>query len=303
MKKQWLNEEALDVFSEYYYPRAKWLQQNCNWGKLSYLGSEATSAVNDPLMQSIDIYDCYTRDAAGFSNVIQDLRLMTNTPKWHHQDDNRRRLIESYDTHNWDTKTWFFVYLCHRMTGSGASFTRDHGYRNNAVQYWGSLRDIKDMKDHMIYLKSLGKPLFTSIGNQPPSPRKGITCLDFMIDELEILIDGLLEWLPADGRKAKGVIHWVSASEGVEAEIRDYDRLFTVPNPAAEEDFTTVLNPESLVIRKGYIEPSLLTADAQQGYQFERLGYYCFDGKTNAEGKMIFNKTVGLRDSWGNGEK
>ncbi|GAA0286953.1 glutamine--tRNA ligase [Psychrosphaera haliotis] len=109
--------------------------------------------------------------------------------------------------------------------------------------------------------------------------------------------------LPADGRKAKGVIHWVSASEGVEAEIRDYDRLFTVPNPAAEEDFTTVLNPESLVIRKGYIEPSLLNAEAQQGYQFERLGYYCFDGKTNDEGKMIFNKTVGLRDSWGNGDK
>lgn len=109
--------------------------------------------------------------------------------------------------------------------------------------------------------------------------------------------------LPEDGRKAKGVIHWVSASEGVEAEIRDYDRLFTVPNPAAEEDFTTVLNPESLVIRKGYIEPSLVNAAPQQGYQFERLGYYCFDGKTNEQGQLIFNKTVGLRDSWGNSEQ
>lgn len=109
--------------------------------------------------------------------------------------------------------------------------------------------------------------------------------------------------LPEDGRKAKGVIHWVSASEGVEAEIRDYDRLFTVPNPAAEEDFTTVLNPESLVIRKGYIEPSLVNAAPQQGYQFERLGYYCFDGKTNEQGQLIFNKTVGLRDSWGSSEQ
>ncbi|GAB2992871.1 glutamine--tRNA ligase [Psychrosphaera aestuarii] len=109
--------------------------------------------------------------------------------------------------------------------------------------------------------------------------------------------------LPEDGRKAKGVIHWVSASEGVEAEIRDYDRLFTVPNPAAEEDFTTVLNPESLVIRQGYIEPSLVNAAPQQGYQFERLGYYCFDGKTNEQGQLIFNKTVGLRDSWGNSEQ
>lgn len=104
--------------------------------------------------------------------------------------------------------------------------------------------------------------------------------------------------LPADGRKAKGVIHWVSASHGVEAEIRDYDRLFTIPNPAAAEDFTTVLNPESLVVRQGAIEPSLVEAEAQQGYQFERLGYYCFDGSKNSEGKLIFNKTVGLRDSW-----
>ncbi|QTH64262.1 glutamine--tRNA ligase [Psychrosphaera ytuae] len=104
--------------------------------------------------------------------------------------------------------------------------------------------------------------------------------------------------LPADGRKAKGVIHWVSASHGVEAEIRDYDRLFTVANPAAAEEFTDVLNPDSLVIRKGVIEPSLVDAEPQQGYQFERLGYYCFDGSKNEDGLMIFNKTVGLRDSW-----
>lgn len=104
--------------------------------------------------------------------------------------------------------------------------------------------------------------------------------------------------LPADGRKAKGVIHWVSASHGVEAEIRDYDRMFTVANPAAEEDFTTVLNPDSLVIKQGYIEPSLVDAEAQQGFQFERLGYFCFDGNKNPDGKLIFNKTVGLRDTW-----
>ena len=104
--------------------------------------------------------------------------------------------------------------------------------------------------------------------------------------------------LPADGRKAKGVIHWVSASEGVKAEIRDYERLFVEPNPAAAEDFTQILNPESLVIKQGVIEPSLVEANPQQGYQFERLGYFCFDGTKNQNGEMIFNKTVGLRDSW-----
>ena len=104
--------------------------------------------------------------------------------------------------------------------------------------------------------------------------------------------------LPADGRKAKGVIHWVSASEGVKAEIRNYERLFVEPNPAAAEDFREIMNPESLVVNHGYIEPSLVEAEAQQGYQFERLGYFCFDGSKNQDGEMIFNKTVGLRDTW-----
>lgn len=104
--------------------------------------------------------------------------------------------------------------------------------------------------------------------------------------------------LPADGRKAKGVIHWVSATESVPAEIRNYERLFVEPNPAAAEDFTEVLNPESLIVNQGYIEPSLAEAVAQNGYQFERLGYFCFDGSKNENGHMIFNKTVGLRDTW-----
>jgi hypothetical protein len=198
---KWLNKPALDVLSYYYYPRAKWLQDNCNWGKLSYTGPEADVAVNDELMQQIDIYDCYTRNAAGFSNVLQDLKFMTATPKWHHHKDERRALIKTYNTPSWDIKTWFFVYMCHRITGSGASFTRDHGYRNSAVQHWGNLRDIHDMKNHMKYTKSLGKPLFTSIGNQPPSPRKGITCLDFMLHELEPLLDSLINWLNVGTKK------------------------------------------------------------------------------------------------------
>ena len=83
-----------------------------------------------------------------------------------------------------------------------------------------------------------------------------------------------------------------------QAYIRSYDRLFTVSNPGAEDDMAAVLNPESLVIHKGYIEPNLENAEALVGYQFERLGYFCFDGKRNDGGEMIFNKTVGLRDSW-----
>ncbi len=102
---------------------------------------------------------------------------------------------------------------------------------------------------------------------------------------------------PADGRKVKGVIHWVSADKALPAEIRLYDRLFTVPNPAASDNFAETINPESLVVKHGYVEPSLGQAQEQAGYQFERTGYFCADTTSSAD-KLIFNRTVGLRDTW-----
>ncbi|MEP0177664.1 MAG: glutamine--tRNA ligase [Paraglaciecola sp.] len=102
---------------------------------------------------------------------------------------------------------------------------------------------------------------------------------------------------PADGRKVKGVIHWVSATHGIPAEIRLYDRLFNVPNPAAEEDFLSTINQESLVIKQGVVEPSLVEAELSAPMQFERTGYFCKDKDSTAE-KVVFNRTVGLRDTW-----
>lgn len=103
---------------------------------------------------------------------------------------------------------------------------------------------------------------------------------------------------PADGRKVKGVIHWVSAEHGVSAEVRLYDRLFQVPNPAGEEVIADALNPNSLQIVQGIVEPSLVNAAAETGFQFERTGYFCVDSEFAKEGKLVFNRTVDLRDSW-----
>ncbi|KZX64998.1 glutamine--tRNA ligase [Vibrio sp. HI00D65] len=107
---------------------------------------------------------------------------------------------------------------------------------------------------------------------------------------------------PADGRKVKGVIHWVSADKALPAEIRLYDRLFTVANPAAADDFAATINPESLVKLKGFVEPSLADAAAEQGFQFERTGYFCVDSKDSKADALVFNRTVGLRDTWGKAE-
>jgi len=101
---------------------------------------------------------------------------------------------------------------------------------------------------------------------------------------------------PSDGRKVKGVIHWVSAPGSVTAEVRLYDRLFSVPNPAAAEDFESTLNPDSLVvISNAKLEPSLANSVPAQGFQFERTGYFSRDTKSE---NLVFNQTVGLRDSW-----
>ncbi|OCG11123.1 glutamine--tRNA ligase [Gilliamella sp. App6-5] len=103
---------------------------------------------------------------------------------------------------------------------------------------------------------------------------------------------------PEDGRKVKGVIHWVSAKFAKPAEIRLYDRLFNTPNPGVAEDFLSTINPNSLIIKQGFVEPSLQHAQAEHAYQFEREGYFCLDSKYATDDKLVFNRTVGLRDSW-----
>ena len=103
---------------------------------------------------------------------------------------------------------------------------------------------------------------------------------------------------PADGRKVKGVIHWVSADHALPAEFRLYDRLFSVPNPGAEEDFLTTINPNSLEIRQGFVEPGLQNASPEAPYQFEREGYFCADSRYSRPNQLVFNRTVGLRDTW-----
>ncbi|MCB1875094.1 MAG: glutamine--tRNA ligase, partial [Chromatiales bacterium] len=105
-----------------------------------------------------------------------------------------------------------------------------------------------------------------------------------------------------EGRKVKGVIHWVSARHGVHAEVRLYDRLFSHPTPDADRSgaaFTDHLNPDSLqVLGECVLEPGLAQAEAGFGYQFEREGYFCLDSKDSSAKRPVFNRTVTLRDSW-----
>jgi glutaminyl-tRNA synthetase len=102
---------------------------------------------------------------------------------------------------------------------------------------------------------------------------------------------------PTASRKIKGTIHWVSAPEAIDAEVRLYDRLFTVAEPDAEGDFKRFLNPNSLETITAKLEPALRDANSKDRYQFERLGYFTLD-KDSKPGKPVFNRTITLRDTW-----
>ena len=121
------------------------------------------------------------------------------------------------------------------------------------------------------------------------------------------------EWDPAsrggdapDGRKVRGTVHWVSAAHAIDAEVRQYERLFTVEDPMQApdgKDFLSNLNPASVeVLRNCKLEPCLGSAKPGECYQFERIGYYCVDPST-AEGTLRFNRTLSLKDGWAKLEK
>ena len=138
-----------------------------------------------------------------------------------------------------------------------------------------------------------------------------ITCTDFIKDgkgkivEIHCTIDPDTRGGSApDGRAVKGTLHWVSASHALDVEVRLCDRLFNHPFPKeAEGDFIDYINPDSLqVIENAKVEPSLKDAVVGDRFQFERVGYFCVD-PDSTEDKLVFNRTIALRDSWAKIEK
>jgi glutaminyl-tRNA synthetase len=137
-----------------------------------------------------------------------------------------------------------------------------------------------------------------------------ITCTSAVKNEAGEIVELRATYDPAtrggdapDGRKVKATLHWVSAAHAVDAEVRMYDRLFNVEDPGKVEDYTSVLNPNSLeIVRDAKVEPAAAQASAGTRFQFERIGYFAVD-KDSAPGRPVFNRTVTLKDSWARIEK
>jgi glutaminyl-tRNA synthetase len=134
-----------------------------------------------------------------------------------------------------------------------------------------------------------------------------VKCTGFEKDADGKISEVRCEYLPGtkgadapEGVECRAAIHWVSAEHGVDAEVRLYDRLFTVEDPdSAEGGFTSVLNPDSLKVIRAWVEPSVAEATPETVFQFERIGYFVADRHEHQPGKPVFNRTIGLRDSWG----
>jgi glutaminyl-tRNA synthetase len=139
-----------------------------------------------------------------------------------------------------------------------------------------------------------------------------VTCTDVVKDENGEVVELHCTYDPAtrggdapDGRKVRGTLHWVSAPHAIEAEVRLYDRLFAVPDPmdtAEGESFVDNVNPNSLQVSTCMIEPTVQGAAPGTRYQFERKGYFCVDPDTTGD-RLVFNRTITLRDSWAKIEK
>jgi len=136
-----------------------------------------------------------------------------------------------------------------------------------------------------------------------------ITCQDVIKNDAGDVIELRCTYDPAtrsgqapDGRKVQGTIHWVSAAQALSCEVRVYDRLFSIPDPDAVpegQDFLSALNPDSLVIiPDAKIEPSVANDPIGTRYQFERTGYFMSEPEDSTPEKLVFNRIVGLRDSW-----
>lgn len=155
-----------------YYDKAKILQDECNLGGKAYYGM-----VGDDLMEQVTIYDTVERRYAGFSNMLQDLWLGTKNPKYFKQHYGQQRRANQYD-HNheiWTMHEWIYLFLVHRLTGSGASFESDHGYRNTILPKLAENDTVEQMVE---VIKHFPLPMFTSIGNQIPAfPKPNMTQL------------------------------------------------------------------------------------------------------------------------------
>lgn len=164
-----------DCYVDYYWPKSKWVEENCLIGDLSYTGPEADEHVNDTLIQQVPAYNCVSRKYEGFNNVNQDLNYRTEQRVFKKRPIEVQDRIKRYVTDEWTLLEHVWSYYVHRGTGSGFYAGKPfHGYYHSIVSHFGTLKRVDEMIDLMRRWKGVSKPMFSTIGNQNPRPIKGL---------------------------------------------------------------------------------------------------------------------------------
>jgi hypothetical protein len=287
--------EPTPYFYEFlnYYDKAEKLQNEGNLGGKPYLEIEG---VDDSLMQNVTIYDTVERKHAGFSNILQDLWHGSKAPKYYkwgleHQERNK---IYDNNHYKWGLEEWAYLFLVHRLTGSGASFEEDHGYRNTPIISMALYDNIDTMKYALTHKFEEKEPIFTSIGNQIPAFPKcksiysqGVHYLYY--DCVELTKD-LCEWLSKGNRKTlrqvadflgnwnkeRGYRNFKFCFSAVAADFADYFPEYV--DPASEfyhgknavEALSYMFIPRKKMKKDTFLDYALeACSEAVDGYQYD----------------------------------
>lgn len=196
-----------DCYVNYFWPRSHWLEENCLIGDLSYLGKEADENVNDPLMQNIPAYNCVSRTYEGFNNVNQDLNYRMDQRVYHKRPEKVKERITRYVTENWSIKEFVWSYYVHRSTGSGFYASKPwHGYHHSVVSHFGTMRTIQEMANLMKEFKANDTKMFSTIGNQNPTPIKGMNLVEHITSFGIDLIEELVEYIETNYKNGNPIL-------------------------------------------------------------------------------------------------
>jgi len=239
-----------DCYVDYFWPRSKWLEENCLIGDTDYLGEEATKVINDDLMQNIPAYNCVSRTYEGFNNVNQDLNYGLDQRMYKKRPKDVQERITRYVTDKWSLKEYFFSYYVHRSTGSGFYASKPwHGYHHSVVSHFGTLKTVNEMTDMMKSWKAADKKMFSTIGNQNPRPIKGLNLVEHItsfgvetIEEMTIMIEEnhkagnprfaqktVTDWCNGKN-KERGIVRWNFPYAQMAADIATYHPDYVDPN-------------------------------------------------------------------------
>lgn len=239
-----------DAYVKYFWPRSHWLEQNCLIGDMSYTCELANELIDDPLMQNVHAYNCVSRTYEGFNNANEDLHHRHDGPMYYKRPEWVKDHIDSFaDKSEWSLKEWLFFYYIYRATGSGFRAGRpDHGYYNCSLPYLGKKKTREEMMELMEFFKRHKTPMFSTVGNQNPTPMKGLNLVEHFRQYGLQLLDEFEEWLTSQSKPVsiRESMDWMN-SWNIERGMRRWNFTYAQMGADIATYHPDLIDPNSLL--------------------------------------------------------